>query len=384
MASQMDYSLTQAVVIDNGTGFLKAGFAGEDRPLVVTPSCIGRPKHEKIMAGALDGDAFVGDKAQEHRGLLSLKYPMEHGTVSDWNDMERIWRYVLKDAMPARRPGFDISDHPVLLTEAPFTPNKNREKTAEIFFETFTAPALFFSMQAVLSLYAAGRTTGVVLDVGDGVTHAVPVYEGFAIPHAITRSDVAGRDVTERLQLLLRKEGHVFHTSAEKEIVRTIKEQLCYVARDYKKEEDLVIEKSFPSSTFELPDGRNIKISAERFRAPEVLFKPSLIGVEYDGVHDCLLNAIQKTDIDLRKRLYSEIILSGGSTLFSGFAERLLVELKKGVKEPKYRIAAPADRMLSTWNGGSILAALASFKKMWVTKHDYQEYGYYILHSKTL
>lgn len=172
------------------------------------------------MAGALEGDTFLGPRAEEHRGLLALRYPMEHGIVKDWNDMEKIWSYVYsKDQLHTFS-----EEHPVLLTEAPLNPRQNRERAAEIFFETFNVPALFISMQAILSLYATGRTTGVVLDAGDGVTHAVPIYEGFAMPHSIMRSDVAGRDVTKYLQLLLRKEGCNFHTSAELEIVKTIKE----------------------------------------------------------------------------------------------------------------------------------------------------------------
>lgn len=153
---------------------------------------IGRVKYQRIMAGALEGDVFVGPKAEDHRGLLSIRYPMEHGVVTDWNDMERIWTHIYsKDELSTFS-----EEHPVLLTEAPLNARSNREKSAEIFFETFNVPALFVSMQAVLSLYATGRVTGVVLDAGDGVTHAVPIYEGFALPHSIMRVDIAGRDVT--------------------------------------------------------------------------------------------------------------------------------------------------------------------------------------------
>ncbi|KAF6775086.1 hypothetical protein AHF37_05062 [Paragonimus kellicotti] len=173
----------------------------------------------RVMAGALEGEDFIGPKAEEHRGLLSIRYPIEHGIIRDWNDMERIWTYVYgKDQLMV-----SSEEHPVLLTEPPYNPKRNREKMAEIFFETFSVPALYISMQAVLSLYSTGRTTGVVLDSGDGVTHAVPIYEGYALPHAIERADLAGRDVTRFLRLLLRKEGADFHTTSEFEIVRQIK-----------------------------------------------------------------------------------------------------------------------------------------------------------------
>merc|ERR1719450_686038 len=217
------------------------------------------------MAGAAEGDYFVGQKAEELRGILTLKYPMAHGIVQDWNDMELIWRHIYSDMKVV------AEEHPVLLTEAPLNPRKNREKAAEIFFETLGCPALFVSAQAILSLYASGRTTGVVLDSGDGVTHAVPVYEGFALPHAVMRSDIAGRDVTEHLLLQLRRTGHIFHTSAEREVVRQIKEKECYVAFNPQKEEQSEHDKSSTQHQYRLPDGTVIALGAERFRATEIL-----------------------------------------------------------------------------------------------------------------
>lgn len=152
----------------------------------------------------------------------------------------------------------------MLLTEPPLNPRSNRDTAAQILFETFNVPALFTSIQAVLSLYASGRTTGVVLDAGDGVSHAVPVYEGFAMPSSIRRIDVAGRDVTEYMQLLFRKSGYVFHTSAEKELVRMIKEKTCYVALDPKKEEkEWVQSGGRPNDKiveYPLPDGNKMKV----------------------------------------------------------------------------------------------------------------------------
>lgn len=163
--------------------------------------------------------------------------------------------------------------------------------------------------------YSSGRTTGIVLDSGDGVTHAVPVYEGFAIPHAIRRIDIAGRDITEYLQLLLRKSGYNFHTTAEKEVVRIIKEKTCYIAQNPVKEEK---EMSGKMDDFVLPDGNVIKLGSERFRAPEIIFHPELIGEEYPGVHQVICDSISRADLDLRKALYSNVVLSGGSTLCKG------------------------------------------------------------------
>jgi len=371
-----DVIVNQPVVIDNGSGIIKAGFAGDQVPKCIFPNYMGRPKHVRIMAGALEGDLFVGPKAEDHRGLLSIRYPMEHGIVTDWNDMERIWTHIYsKDELSTF-----AEEHPVLLTEAPLNPRKNREKAAEIFFETFNVPAMFVSMQAVLSLYATGRVTGVVLDAGDGVTHAVPIYEGFAMPHSIMRIDIAGRDVTRYLKALIRKEGFNFRTTAEFEIVRMMKEKVCYLAGNLQKEESIDTDKV----AYVLPDGNTLEIGQARFRAPEVLFKPDLIGEECEGIHEVLMYSIQKSDMDLRKMLYQNIVLSGGSTLFKGFGDRLLQEIKKNVaKDMKIRIAAPQERLYSTWMGGSILASLDTFKKMWISKREFDEEGQRAVHRKT-
>lgn len=371
-----DVIVNQPVVIDNGSGVIKAGFAGDQIPKCRFPNYIGRPKHIRVMAGALEGELFVGPRAEEHRGLLSIKYPMEHGIVTDWNDMERVWNYIYsKDQLSTFS-----EEHPVLLTEAPLNPRRNREKAAEVFFETFNVPALFLSMQAVLSLYATGRTTGVVLDSGDGVTHSVPIYEGFAMPHSIMRVDVAGRDVTRYLRLLLRKEGVNLRTSAELEIVKAIKERACYLSPNPLKEETLDSERA----QYSLPDGTQLEIGPARFRAPEVLFRPDLIGEECEGLHEVLMFAIQKSDMDLRKVLYQNIVLSGGSTLFRGFGDRLLAEIRRlAPKDMKIRISAPQERLYSTWIGGSILASLDTFRKMWVSKREYDEEGHRAVHRKT-
>jgi len=226
-----------------------------------------------------------------------------------------------------------------------------------------------------------------VLDSGDGVTHCVPIFEGFALPHAIQRIDLAGRDVTEHLQMLLRKAGYYFYTSSEKEIVRSIKETACYVAFDPSKEEELLesAASAVPAThKYKLPDGNVIEIGPERFRAAEILFHPELMGEEYSGVHECLVNSIQRADMDLRKTLYSNIVLSGGSTLFPGFGDRLLNEVKHlAPKDIKIKISAPIERKFSTWVGGSILASLPTFKKMWISAEEFEEDGASVVHRKT-
>jgi len=280
----------------------------------------------------------------------------------------------------------------ILLTEPPMNPKANREKMVQEMFETYGFSGVYVAIQAVLVLYAQGILTGIVVDSGDGVTHIIPVYEGFSLPHLTHRLDVAGRDITNYLIKLLQLRGYYFNRTADFETVRQIKEKLCYVACDLSLEKRLATDTTILMQPYELPDGRVIKVGAERFEAPEALFEPSRIGVELPGLSQQLFNTIQAADIDLRQTFYQHIVLSGGSTMYPGlpsrvendirdlYLEKVLKGDKAGLSKFKCRIEDPPRRKHMVFLGGAVLAQIMKDKDhFWMNKSEYDEIGMNIL-----
>merc|ERR1740121_1510611 len=275
------------------------------------------------MVGVSQQKFFVGDEAQSKRGVLQLEWPIDRGVIQKWEEMEKIWHHTFYTALET-----NPADHPILLTEPPLNPAANREKMTQMMFDIFGVPAIFIAITSVLALYSAGRSSGIVIDSGDAVTYTVPVNEGYTITHAIVRLNLAGREMTEHLMQLLNERGYSFTTTNERELVREIKEQHCFVSTNF--DDDLATANNRSGDmerTFEMPDGTIIRLSSERFRCPEVLFRPSNLGNTDKGIHESLFASVNKCNMDLRKDMYENIVLAGGSMMFPNIGERLAMEL---------------------------------------------------------
>ena len=364
-------------MIDNGSAITKAGFSGDGAPHAVFPSTVGkvaiifkltlilaRPRNRfPIMVGMGQRESYVGDEAIYKRNILYLKNPIEHGIVTNWDDMEQIWHHIFYNELRIAP-----EEHPVLLTEAPSNPKSNKEKMTQIMFETFNTPALYIAVQASLALYASGRTTGIVLDSGGDNTRSVPIYNGIIQQQAVLSVDIAGRDLNDYMMKLLNDHGYSF-TTAEKDIIMCdIKEKHGFAALDFH------LEKSEPIS-YELPDGTLISIEDEQFQCVEPMFYPELIGRENTGIHKMIYDSILKCEGDKHKDLYESIVLAGGNTMFKGMADRLQKEVSMLAPQPKVAVLAPPERKYSAWIGGSILTSLESFQQNWRSKAEYYESG---------
>ncbi|XP_076178573.1 actin-related protein 2 isoform X1 [Ptiloglossa arizonensis] len=392
----MDSEGRKIIVCDNGTGFVKCGYAGANFPAHIFPSVVGRPIIRAVnKIGDIDvkdvlnvPDLMVGDEASKLRSMLEISYPMQNGIVRNWEDMCHIWDYTFgKEKM-----NINPRECKILLTEPPMNPITNREKMIEVMFEKYGFAGTYIAIQAVLTLYAQGLISGVVVDSGDGVTHICPVFEEYALHHLTRRLDVAGRDITMYLIKLLLLRGYAFNHTADFETVRMLKEKLCYIGYNIETENKLALETTVLVESYTLPDGRVIKVGGERFGAPEALFQPRLINVEAQGIAELVFCTIQAADIDIRSELYKHIVLSGGSTMYPGLPSRLEREIKQlylqrvlrndtsKLNKFKIKIEDSPRRKHMVFMGGAVLAEITKDRdSVWITREEYEEKGLSVL-----
>ncbi|XP_069784765.1 uncharacterized protein [Narcine bancroftii] len=365
---QMEIMKTGPLVVDMGSGSCKAGFAGQPRPDSVVGSGVGDPRGKSKRSNITVG------KSVSTEPDLNVAKPTWQGIIVDWTAAEDLLRHVFDEDLKVAP-----EEHAILISDPPLSPTTNREKLAELLFERFNAPAVHISYQSALAVYSYGKTTGLVVESGDGVTHTVPVLDGYNILDAIGRMDVGGHNLTTYLMKLLGEAGNAFHEK-DRYIVEDIKQKCCFVAVDQEKVAQLADQESLVD--YELPDGHVITIGKERMKCPEALFKPSVWGSSQEGIHLMTINSLKTVQPQAQQLMYDNILLSGGSTMFEGFYSRFCQEIFPLVpKDIKTNINAVPARRYAVWIGGSILASLQAFQSSWIHQKDYQERGPFIVHD---
>eukprot|EP00923_Selenidium_pygospionis_P025224 GHVN01044433.1.p1 GENE.GHVN01044433.1~~GHVN01044433.1.p1 ORF type:complete len:429 (+),score=84.92 GHVN01044433.1:367-1653(+) len=371
------------VVVDIGSGFTKAGLQSDDAPTCIIPSIVGHPRPR--YATYYDGSPhFVGHEAVEERSRLSFTHPVDHGHVDDMLEIEELLNYVFY-----RRLEVEPSSKALLLTEPSLCSQKHRERMAELCFEVYDVPELNLAIQGIMSLYATGRTTGLVVEIGDGVTQIVPVYEGYADKSAVRRSDFGGQEVSMHLQRML-CENYMLTTRDDMEHVRMIKETVCYCALDPSEEE----ERDDIYASYELPDGMtlrdnattSVQLGVERFKAVEALFDPSLMHRDNPPIIDLIWKSIHASAMETRKSLLNSVVLSGGTTLFQGLPERIEKEIRVAAPPQAWnhvRVIADPGRLFGVWMGAKLFCGLRAMQTtVWTSKQEWEDEGSNVVHKK--
>lgn len=291
---------SKAVVIDTGSGWCKAGVAGDETPACCFPTVFSiNPKEENQY--------IVGRAALEGRHKNPIYRPIERGRYLDRNALEHIWQHCFLEQLRV-----DSTEHPVLTSFYPDENKQDKEMMTNVFFETFSVPGYYSMSSSVLALYASGKSTGLVLDSGEEITSVVPIVDGCSLSYCHILQNIGGRDISKYLHRLLNS------PSVDEETARLIKEKRAYVCQS--EEEYSTTEASV--MPFELPDGTQIQVSSEPIKATEAIFDPFKMGSAEMGVGQMISECLYKTDVDNRKELLSHVVLSGGNTLFKNFSTR--------------------------------------------------------------
>jgi len=357
---------------------------------------------KSVKGNIPDLDFFIGDEAIDNSATYGINYPVRHGLIDNWTHMEKVWQHCIFKYLRS-----EPEDHYFLLTEPPLNPPENREFTAEVMFETFNVPGLYIAVQAVLALAASWTSkqvtqktlTGTVIDSGDGVTHVIPVAEGYVIGSSIKHIPLAGRTISQFIQQLHRERGENIPAAQQLDIAKRIKELYSYVCPDlvkefnkYDTERDNWF-KTFTGINDVTKQEFNVDVGYERFLGPEIFFNPEIFSSDFlTPLPDVVDNCVQSCPIDTRRGLYKNIVLSGGSTMFKDFSRRLQRDVKKMVKKRQKRseeliggahksqpievkVISHSMQRYAVWFGGSVLASTPEFYNVCHTKDQYDEYG---------
>lgn len=363
-----------AAIIDFGSATIKADFAGEETPSVRFSSLLGKAKYSKMFSAGFEEDVIGPDDAT--RGLYKLHHPIKRGVFVDADGASKVVKKVFKELKIS-----ETNPVPVMITQPVILPKNKKKELAEIIFETKVTDYLFFATQPVLSLFAHGKSDGLVLECGEGVTQIATVFNGFKIENSFEQIAFGGYDVSSYLKFLFKRNGLFLKSSSEDCIYDDLKKTLCYINPEGTPQLENLAKGEKPteaqSAGYTLPDGSKITLKNERVLAGEVLFNPSVAGLSFCSIPELIENAIQKIDIDLMNHLSKNIYLAGGTTQMQGFVERFAYEMTKssGKRFEQNVVASTGDRTLMAWKGGSIVTNMSNFVKLWISRKDYAEEG---------
>ena len=365
MKQQTKYS---TVVIDVGSGLVKAGFGGEDGPRSIFNTIVGTPKQVGLMVGMELKERYVGDDAISKYEIMNFSYPIQRGEVTDWDKFENLMHFLLYSEMKVVPEEVSI-----LITESPRTSRENREKLTEILFETFNVKRLHIANSSMLGLFSYGKTSGLIVDSGFNITSTVPIYEGYPLSHASIRINIGGEDLSKNLLSMIQNNLDENYIDIKGRILADdIKEKLGYLLLNKDDDDDV------KDVTYELPDGKKIELSKELYKANEILFSPNEENEKEKGllsIKNMVIDSINKCDNEIKNDIKENICLTGGTTLLKNFPEKLKNELSESSEGANFNLSAEQERLFSTWIGGSIVSSLDNFQFMWVNKKEYTDNG---------
>ena len=351
------------IIIDNGSSSCKSGFSDSEEPRSIVPSVVGFPSNKEYKG--LTKDEYICDEALEKSSLLNLEYPIKNGIIQNFDQMIKIWDFIIK-----RDLRIDPSEHSVILSEVPSNPKAHRQKITQIIFETFNFKSFYLEKKETLSLYSTSKSTGIVFNTGEEASHIVPIYECISINHGINRLMIAGRDLNQYLSDMLSRHNFDY---IDKKSIRYIKENYTHVAVDYDSEL-----KNLPKDdAYEmLPNGKYVKIGKESIDCPELYFNPQLNNLDVDSVHKAIHQSIKSCNADVHADLFANIVVSGGSSMFNGFPERIQKEVAQlAPNNMKVKVNTISERKFGAFIGAVNLASFPSFPQMVIKYQEYQEEG---------
>lgn len=362
----MEKNLT--AIIDIGTYSTKAGFSGESEPAFFIPSIIGKPRPSTFRQNTFQQDIYIGNDAIKNLSILSLSSPLNNRILQNMDETQAFLEYLFSSQF--KIPSTKL---PVLLSIDPFTEDKDREKLTTLLFETFHTPLFYGALSSSLILYSSGLITGFSIDIGEMGGTFVPIYEGFSMCHLSKKMDIGGKHVSNCLRKAVIDSGYSFPPLNEKDIIRDIKEQLCYVQVDTSSKPE--------EKVFLTPENQSIKLTDQLFKSTEPLFNPNTIGINAPGMSELIYESMTSIDSDVKDSILKNVVIAGGTSLLPGLPQRI----EKDISDKMLSIStiAPPGRKTSLWIGGSMIASIPTFKDLSISKAEYEESGPSIIHIKS-